>query len=124
MAALVNMQMAKIVAKQETVVGLVSEIQKNNAYMAPQLRMLPEELLVNTDWEKADVYSIAKILLYCVDRTLIKDGLDEDVIIEKLEAKGFSDELIDVVLEILDGDINSNPTAKELQEVLINECDN
>lgn len=124
MATLVNMQMSKIVDGARTVVQHLSAIHENNPFQPADIRNLTEEQLSRTNWEKVDVYSVAKIILYCMDPKLVLNSAQPASIVEKLFDKNFSDTFVEFLTDILEGDINNNPSLEEMKEVFVNEFNN
>lgn len=123
-ATLVNMQMTKIVNCDKTIIHQLSRMQTNNPFQPADIRNLTEEQLSRTNWEKVDVYSVAKIILYCIDRNLASDDAQEDSVVEKLYYKNFSDDFVELLTRIVSGDTNSNPNIEEMIGVLVNELKN
>lgn len=81
-----------------------------NQYFAPEV--LGSNMGIGVDWEKADIYSLAKTILYIFTGTIVDDSncLDE---IEEMD-----DELKIVLMEMLDTNPANRPALSDLLNIL------
>lgn len=84
--------------------------QNTNQYFAPEV--LGSNMGIGVDWEKADIYSLAKTILYIFTGTIVDDSncLDE---IEEMD-----DELKIVLMEMLDTNPANRPALSDLLNAL------
>jgi hypothetical protein len=113
MAGVVNMETAKINNYEETVYASMKGLLTSNPF-------LPREVRNGNDgngvqWEKADVYSVAVIMVYCMDRQAVKEKIDSDSLYDI-----FSEEIVDILSEIFDSSINEIDGIESLKEKLEN----
>jgi len=80
MAGIVNMETAKIQGYNATVYKSIESSFSENPYMPREVRQGNES--ENIQWEKADIYSVAKIMVYCKEPAEVKSEVDEDFIYE------------------------------------------
>lgn len=117
LAALVNMETAKITGYEKTIYKDMKslEVFSANSYMPPEVREgLLEETNVSS-WEKVDIYSIAKIMLYCMNPSLVKLEVDMDDVYEY-----FSEETGNILDNILNSSLNLIYELCEFREELEN----
>ena len=81
-AALVNMETAKIEQADNTVIGSIKDTFKDNIYLPREVRDYKDGQQI--DWEKADVHSVAKILVYCLDSKLVEADMEIDPLYDLL----------------------------------------
>ena len=81
-----------------------------NQYFAPEV--FGSNMGIGVDWEKADIYSLAKTILYIFTGTIVDDSncLDE---IEEMD-----DELKIVLMEMLDTNPANRPALSDLLNAL------
>lgn len=89
------------------------EKMETNCFIPLEVRNKDIDELQGIDWEKVDVYSMAVLLLYCLDRKEVADTIDEGVFYDY-----FSDEFCDVLCDILMNSINEKPSLEELEKAL------
>lgn len=114
MAYLVNMQTAKIVNSDGTIVYGLSRVLESSLYIPDDVRSFSSEKLLQVDWEQVDVYSVAKIMLYCVDPALTAGRVD----IDSLYDYGFNDSQVCFFEDILTGSTVGIPKLDKVQEML------
>ena len=73
------------------------------------------------EWEKGDVYSLAAVLLYCLDKESVQLGsVDSSVLLDH-----FGDEFYTKLTDILDtGSLETVPLLKDFLEILEEEKEN
>ena len=113
---------AKIEYKERemrTVMSYMVESQKNNPFIHPEL--VGVQTASDEEWEKGDVYSLATVLLYCLDKESVQlDSVDSSVLLEH-----FSEEFYAKFTDILDsGSLETVPNLKEFLEILEEEKEN
>ena len=113
---------AKIEYKERemrTVMSYMVESQKNNPFIHPEL--VGVQTASDEEWEKGDVYSLATVLLYCLDKESVQlDSVDSSVLLDH-----FSDELYAKFTDILDsGSLETVPNLKDFLEILEEEKEN
>ena len=81
--------------------------QNTNQFFAPEV--LKANIGIGVDWEKADIYSLAKTILYILSGSVISDldCLDE--------IEGLDDDLKIILMEMLDEKPENRPKLKEVQ---------
>jgi len=89
----------------ETVHVNVLQANKGSIFIHPQLREPGDK--TSTEWEKGDVYSLAAVLMYCMNPDYVSEGnYDTDSIAENF-SEDFSDEIINILrmgsLEVVPG---------------------
>ena len=100
-ATLVNFQTAKIDNYAKTISKQLELVHKANLFAHPDLRYVQNED-PNLDWERADVYSVARILVYCVCPDLLKQNHEMDT----NDLIGiFSDEMVDYLTDTFDSSL-------------------
>ena len=77
MAGLVNMEAAKVADYEYTVFASIKGMLERNIYMPRELRNFKEGDQA-IDWGKVDLYSIAKVIIYCIDPGLVDEEIDTD----------------------------------------------
>lgn len=113
MAGIVNMETAKIQGYEATVYKNMKSILEENPYMPREARISKES--DNIPWEKADIYSVAKIMIYCMDPEKVKSEVDEDFIYDN-----FSEEVADLLIDTLESSINVIDDPIDFKEKLEN----
>lgn len=111
MASVVNMETAKINNYDATVFASMKDLIVTNPFLPREVRQDSEGK--STNWEKVDVYSVAVLMVYCVDRTAVKETIDTDDLYDY-----FSDEVADILAEIFDSSLNEIDGVEELKEKL------
>lgn len=111
MASVVNMETAKINNYDATVFASMKDLIVTNPFLPREVRQDSEGK--STNWEKVDVYSVAVLMVYCVDRTAVKENIDTDDLYDY-----FSDEVADILAEIFDSSLNEIDGVEELKEKL------
>lgn len=81
-----------------------------NQFFAPEV--LASNMGQGVDWEKADIYSLAKTCLYIITGDIVESAED----IEKIEECNIDDGIIIILIEMLDNDPEARPTLNELME--------
>lgn len=113
---------AKIEYKERemrTVMSYMVESQKNNPFIHPEL--VGVQSASDEEWEKGDVYSLAAVLLYCLDKESVQLGsVDSSVLLDH-----FGDEFYTKLTDILDtGSLETVPLLKDFLEILEEEKEN
>lgn len=116
MASVVNMETAKINGYDATVYGSLKSLMMENPYLPREVRLGIES--DNVQWEKVDVYSIAKIMLYCIDPSIVKGEVDEDDVYDN-----FSEEVAEILMDVFDSSVNAIDGAEEFMEKIQNAFD-
>lgn len=117
MAGLVNMETAKVTDYEYTVFASIKGILQRNIYMPRELRNFKEGDQ-DIDWGKVDLYSIAKVIIYCLDPTLVTEEIDTDAL---YDVQDLSDDLIEAFRVIFESSINEIYSLDEFEEILENE---
>lgn len=100
-----------------TVLANLLDTQKNNVFVPPEVRNKSQEELGDISWERVDVYSLAVILAYCLDRkSVVQDRIDFDDYEDD-----FSEEFIDILNDILYNSLSLKPGINEFYDVLCTE---
>lgn len=111
-ADLVNMETAKIEESLGTVLPSIVKNFLDNPYMPKELRGGAAEVF--TEWEKADVYAVAMVMIYCLDSELVSAGLAPDDLYDR-----FSDEMVDEVFRpIFESNVGAIFTLDEFGSML------
>lgn len=109
MASAVNMETAKINNYDATVFGSMKNLViDKNPYIPNEVRQNNEGK--NISWEKVDVYSVAVLMVYCVDRSAVKDKIETDILIDY-----FSEKIADILADIFDSSLNEIDGIEELK---------
>ena len=111
MASVVNMETAKINNYDATVYASMKDLIATNPFLPREVRHNDEGK--DTNWEKVDVYSVAVLMVYCVDSTAVKDTIDTDILYDY-----FSEEIADILTDIFDSSLNEIDGIDELKEKL------
>ena len=119
MAGLVNMETAKVTDYEYTVFASIKGILQKNIYMPRELRSYKEGVR-DIDWKKVDLYSIAKVIIYCLAPELVAAEIDVDALYDVPE---LSDDLIDAFRVIFESSINEIYSIEEFEEILENELE-
>lgn len=113
---------AKIEYKEkimETVMAYMVESQKDSVFVHPEL--LGKEEITGDEWEAGDVYSLAAVLLFCLDKEFVANGEVDCTILTEY----YSDEFVEAMMNILiTGAIDVVPTMKEFYAILVEEIEN
>ena len=117
MAGLVNMETAKVTDYEYTVIASIQGILKRNIYLPRELRNFKESDQ-DIDWGKVDLYSIAKVIIYCIAPELVAGEIDTDALYDVPE---LSDDLIEAFRVIFESSINEIYSLDEFEEILENE---
>ena len=111
-ADLVNMETTKIEKIDYTIYDHIRDLFSNNLYIPPALRMGEEDSF--TEWEKADVYAVAMVMIYSLSAELISESLEPDDLYDR-----FSDEMVDDVFRpIFESDLKAIFTLDEFIRML------
>jgi len=105
------METAKIQGYDGTVIGSMKSLLTNNPYLPREVRSGRE--VGNVQWDKVDVYSVAKIMMYCLDPNLVQEEIDEDDIYDN-----FSDDVADILVDIFESSVNLIDDAESFKEKL------
>ena len=111
MAGIVNMETAKIQGYDATVYKSIESSFSENPYMPREVRQGNES--ENIQWEKADIYSVAKIMVYCKDPAEVKSEVDEDFIYDS-----FSEKVGDLLIDTFESSINMIDEPADFKEKL------
>lgn len=111
MASVVNMETAKINNYDATVFASMKDLIVTNPFLPREVRQINEGK--STNWEKVDVYSVAVLMVYCVDSSAVKETIDTDILYDY-----FSEEIADILTEIFDSSLNEIDGIEELKEKL------
>jgi serine/threonine protein kinase len=84
--------------------------QNTNQFFAPEV--IKSNMGIGVDWEKADIYSLAKTIVYIILGKVIEDS-DCLADVEEID-----DELKIILMEMLDENPKNRPDLKELLETL------
>ena len=99
MAGIVNMETAKIKGYGATVYKSLKALISDNLYLPREVRQGDEP--EGIQWEKADVYSVAKIMVYCMNPSEVKSEVDDDFIFDC-----FSEEIGNLLINTFQSSIN------------------
>lgn len=113
MAGIVNMETAKIQGYEATVYKSMKSIIAENMYMPREVRQGNESDSIQ--WEKADVYSVAKIMVYCMNPSEVQSEVDEDFIYDN-----FSEGIGDLLIDTFESSINMIDDPVDFKEKLEN----
>lgn len=111
MAGIVNMETAKIQGYNATVYKSIESSFSENPYMPREVRQGNES--ENIQWEKADIYSVAKIMVYCKEPAEVKSEVDEDFIYDS-----FSEKVGDLLIDTFESSINMIDEPADFKEKL------
>lgn len=111
MASVVNMETAKIDNYDATVFASMKDLIATNPFLPREVRQ--DKVGKNTNWEKVDVYSVAVLMVYCVDNLAVKETIDTDILYDY-----FSEEVADILTDIFDSSLNEIDGIEELKEKL------
>ena len=114
MATLVNMETTKIPDYEYTVIGSIKDLFSENPYMPSEIRNYKDGQEIR--WEKVDIYSVAKIMLYCVDPKLVEKEMDSQDLGEI-----FSCNLMNAFGVVFGSSLSEIYTLEEFKEILENE---
>lgn len=105
--------------EMETVMAYMIETQKNSVFIHPEI--LKQEGVTGKIWEAGDVYALAVVLLYCLDRETVETGaLDCSSLTEY-----YSDEFVTAMMNILNTDsLEFIPSMEEFYLMLVEEMKN
>lgn len=81
--------------------------QNTNKFFAPEV--LNADMGIGLDWEKADVYSLAKTILFIISGSIVDDIDNVD---------GLEDDLKIMIMEMLDEKPENRPEVRELIKIL------
>lgn len=113
MAGIVNMETAKMEGYRTTVSGSLKKLMDDNPYLPTEIRIMKE--LTSVSWSRVDIYSIAKIMVYCRNPKIVKCEMDADDVHEN-----FSDEMAEVLLHIFESSVNAIMDVQTFGEQLKN----
>ncbi len=113
MAGIVNMETAKINNYGATVFASMKNLIASNPFLPREVRMGNDSDFVQ--WGKADVYSVAVLMVYCMDKSAVKDTVDTDGLYDI-----FSEEIAVILEEILDSSVNEIDDACEVKRKMEN----
>lgn len=111
MAGIVNMETAKIEGYNVTVFGSIKSLIEGNPYVPLEVRNGSQS--GDIQWDKVDIYSVAKIMVYCVNPKMVEDEIDEIDLYNN-----FSDDVADVLADIFGSSVNTIDGAEEFKEKL------
>ncbi len=115
----VNLQTAKIQNSDLTVMPQINL--NNNSYIPEDVWGMKTEDVLRVDWEKVEVYSVAKTVLYAFDPKLAIDKVPTSKALAQMSRKGYSVDFLDFFKNILDGDHSNNPSLDEMEQVFLDE---
>ncbi len=113
MARIVNMETAKIQGNSGTLYAYMEKMLEMNPYMPREVRQGNESDIIQ--WDKADVYSVAKLMVYCKNPSEAKIEVDEDFIYDS-----FSEEIGDLLIDTFQSSINMIDNPMNFKEKLEN----
>ncbi|MGN0424012.1 MAG: hypothetical protein ACI4FY_01725 [Acetatifactor sp.] len=116
MAAVVNMETAKIKGYEGTVMNALKPLIDGNPYWPGEVRK--RETYDGVPWDKVDLYSIAKIMIYCADPKCLQAEVDEGDLYDL-----FSDEVVEILSPILFDSLNTLDEMEIVKEKLENVLD-
>jgi len=114
MAGLVNMETAKIEGNDTTITiygSLQKTVYEENPYLP--LEVIIGDGVADALWNKADVYSVAKVMVYCKDHDAVKAQIDEKVLYDL-----FPEEIADLLADVLGSSLKAIDDAPEFMEKL------
>lgn len=117
MASLVNMETSKVNDYEYTVFTAIKGMFRKNPFMPREVRDYKEGQQ-EIDWEKADLYSVAKVMIYCIAPELVKEETDADDLFDI-----FSDEMVETFRVIFESSLDEIYTLEEFERILENEID-
>lgn len=112
-ACIFDMQKAKIESSDTTVFTTYHKVIEDDCFVAPEIRNSNSKNLDALTWEKADIFSIAATMVYCVDENLVKKYIDLSNLYNC-----FSEETADILCEVIGGSLEDTYTAEEFKEKL------
>lgn len=86
--------------------------QKSNQFFAPEV--LASSMGQEVDWEKADIYALAKTCLYILTGEIVEDGKE----IEKIEECDIDDTVKIILIEMINDDPGARPKLSKLMDAL------
>lgn len=110
-ASVVNMETAKIENYDATVFASMKDLIVTNPFLPREVRQDSEGKNIN--WEKADVYSVAVLMVYCVNGSAVKETIDTDSLYDC-----FSEEIADILTNVFDSSLDEIAGIDELKEKL------
>lgn len=119
-AYLMDLHTSKIINSNVTVVAKLMSAYDSSLYVPACLQGRP---LDNVDWEKVDVFAVCRVVLFCIDSTLVpctSTGVFRDHA-ELKNAPGMRTIYNRILLP--DPKLRNIPTMKELKELFQNEYD-
>ena len=117
MASLVNMETSKVNDYEYTVFTAIKGMFRKNPFMPREVRDYKEGQQ-EIDLEKADLYSVAKVMIYCIAPELVKEETDADDLFDI-----FSDEMVETFRVIFESSLDEIYTLEEFERILENEID-
>ena len=103
----------------ETVGAWVKDIRQDEVYTHP--RLFSEAEHDNKDWEAGDVYSLAIVLLACLDPSVEKRGVADVSVLYDYYSDGFVDEIEAIISA---ASLSQIPTLKEFDIMIQKELNN
>ena len=105
--------------EMETVYAWVAEKHQGNVFTHP--RLLTNGEYENKEWEAGDVYSLAVVLMSCLDQSIEKGGaIDTSVLYDY-----YSDDFVDEIEAIIrSAALSQIPSMREFDRILLEELDN
>ncbi len=110
-ANVVNMETAKINSYETTVFASMKGLIETNPYLPREARN--ERDSKGVQWEKVDVYSVAMLMVYCMDDSAVKENIDTDSLYDI-----FSDNIVDILIYVFNSSINEIDGVEEFKERL------
>lgn len=119
-AYLMDLHTSKIINSNVTVVAKLASAYDSSLYVPACLQGRPLE---NVDWEKVDVFAVCRVVLFCLDRSLVQCS-STSVFRDHAELKNASGmRTIYNRLFLPDPKLRDIPTLTELKELFQNEYD-
>lgn len=111
LAGVVNLETAKINNHKGTVYSSIKNLMVKNPFLPKEVRNGNDSAEIQ--WEKVDVYSVAVIMVYCLNETFVKENMDSDALYDV-----FSEEVADILTEIFDSSIKEIDGIEDFKEKL------
>lgn len=117
-AFLMDLHTSKIIDSNLTINSKLANAYDSSQYVPEVLKGMP---LADTDWEKVDVYAVCRVVLFCLDRSLVQ--INNTSRFREHEDLEWAEVLPDLYRRIFqpDPDLRNIPTLKELKELFQDE---
>lgn len=115
--SLVNFQTAKIENKEISIRRCLRGLYDSNMFVHPDIRNA-DLRQVDGYWDKADTYSVAAILVFCVKPEVVRSNIE----VADIE-DDFSEEMVNCLERIFQNSLGVGCTLTEFRKVIKNEVD-